>query len=60
MDPEYVVRIINSLANTKFDPRVVAAITAVFERGDLRVHRAGVIKDQAAAVAAGPSSQPSA
>ena len=25
MDPEYVVRIINSLANTKFDPRVVAA-----------------------------------
>jgi HD-GYP domain-containing protein (c-di-GMP phosphodiesterase class II) len=60
MDPEYVVRIINSLANTKFDPRVVAAITAVFERGDLRVHRAGVIKDQAAAAAAGPSSQPSA
>ena len=60
MDPEYVVRIINSLANTKFDPRVVAAITAAFERGDLRVHRAGVIKDQAAAVAAGPTSQPSA
>jgi HD-GYP domain-containing protein (c-di-GMP phosphodiesterase class II) len=60
MDPEYVVRIINSLANTKFDPRVVAAITAVFERGDLRVHRAGVIKDQAAAAAAGPASQPSA
>ena len=60
MDPEYVVRIINSLASTKFDPRVVAAITAVFERGELRVHRAGVIKDQAAAAAAGPSSQPSA
>jgi putative nucleotidyltransferase with HDIG domain len=60
MDPEYVVRIVNSLANTKFDPRVVAAITAVFERGDLRVHRAGVIKDQAAAAAAGPASQPSA
>jgi HD-GYP domain-containing protein (c-di-GMP phosphodiesterase class II) len=33
MDPEYVVRIINSLANTKFDPIVVAALTAVFEKG---------------------------
>src|SRR5207237_1291885 len=32
MDPEYVVRIINSLANTKFDPRVVAAITSAFDR----------------------------
>jgi HD-GYP domain-containing protein (c-di-GMP phosphodiesterase class II) len=60
MDPEYVVRIINSLASTKFDPRVVAAITAVFERGDLRVHRAGVVQNQVAAAAAGPSSQPSA
>ncbi|HEV2112682.1 MAG TPA: HD domain-containing phosphohydrolase, partial [Terriglobales bacterium] len=37
MDPEYVVRIINSLAATKFDPRVVAALTAVFERGGLRL-----------------------
>ncbi len=35
MDPEYVVRIINSLAGTKFDPAVVAALTAVFERGEL-------------------------
>lgn len=35
MDPEYVVRIINSLVNTKFDPAVVAALTAVFERGAL-------------------------
>ena len=43
MDPEYVVRIINSLANTKFDPRVVAAITSVFERGGLRLHRAAVV-----------------
>jgi HD-GYP domain-containing protein (c-di-GMP phosphodiesterase class II) len=43
MDAEYVVRIINSLANTKFDPRVVAAITSVFERGGLRLHRAAVV-----------------
>jgi putative nucleotidyltransferase with HDIG domain len=57
MDAEYVVRIINSLANTKFDPRVVAAITAAFERGALKIHRAGVVQEQAAAAAAaaGPS-----
>src|SRR3954454_8717651 len=48
MDPEYVIRIINSLANTKFDPRVVAAITSVFESGGLKVHRAGVVQEQAA------------
>jgi HD-GYP domain-containing protein (c-di-GMP phosphodiesterase class II) len=35
MDAEYVVRIINSLAGTKFDPAVVAALTAAFERGEL-------------------------
>jgi HD-GYP domain-containing protein (c-di-GMP phosphodiesterase class II) len=55
MDPEYVIRIINSLANTKFDPRVVAAITAVFERGGLKIHRAGVVQategEEAAAAA---------
>jgi HD-GYP domain-containing protein (c-di-GMP phosphodiesterase class II) len=46
MDPEYVVRIINSLANTKFDPRVVAAMTAVFERGALRLHRAAALSEE--------------
>ena len=35
MDTEYVVRVINSLANTKFDPKVVQALTALFERGAL-------------------------
>jgi HD-GYP domain-containing protein (c-di-GMP phosphodiesterase class II) len=56
MDAEYVVRIINSLANTKFDPRVVAAITSVFERGALRLHRAGAIsEEQASTAAAGES-----
>ena len=52
MDPEYVVRIINSLANTKFDPKVVAALTAVFERGDLKIRRAAAIQPDAAAAAA--------
>ena len=35
MEPEYVIRIINSLVNTKFDPAVVAAITAAFEHGEV-------------------------
>jgi HD-GYP domain-containing protein (c-di-GMP phosphodiesterase class II) len=55
MDPEYVVRIINSLANTKFDPRVVAAITSVFERGALRLHRAGAVSEEQASAAAAAS-----
>jgi putative nucleotidyltransferase with HDIG domain len=37
MDPEYVVRTINAMANTKFDPEVVKALTAVFERGELGI-----------------------
>jgi HD-GYP domain-containing protein (c-di-GMP phosphodiesterase class II) len=36
-EPAYAVRIINSLANKRFDPKVVAALTSVFYRGDLRV-----------------------
>lgn len=52
-DPEYVVRIINSLANTKFDPRCVAAFTAVFERGLLHVRRSTPMPAVAAAVAGG-------
>jgi HD-GYP domain-containing protein (c-di-GMP phosphodiesterase class II) len=48
MDAEYVIRIINSLTNTKFDPRVVAAFTAVFERGGLRMHRAAAVSSEQA------------
>jgi putative nucleotidyltransferase with HDIG domain len=51
MDPEYVVRIINSLVNTKFDPRIVAALTAVFERGDFRVRRAATVTPEQAQAA---------
>jgi len=59
MDPEYVVRIINSLAATKFDPRVVAALTAVFERGAFRIHRAATVTgDQVAAAAAAAAPNP--
>jgi HD-GYP domain-containing protein (c-di-GMP phosphodiesterase class II) len=53
MDPEYVIRIINSLAATKFDPMVVAAMTKVFESGKLRIHRAATVTGEQAAAAAG-------
>ncbi len=43
MDPAYVVRIINSLVNTKFDPRCVAAITAAFERGEVPVRNVAAV-----------------
>lgn len=43
MDPEYVVRIINSLVNTKFDPSVVAALTAAFESGELQVRKVATV-----------------
>ena len=55
MDPEYVVRIINSLVNTKFDPRVVAALTTVFERGDFRVRRAAAVAPEVQTAAASES-----
>ncbi len=52
MDPEYVIRIINSLATTKFDPVVVKAMTKVFESGKLRIHRAATVTGEEAAAAA--------
>ena len=52
MDPEYVIRIINSLTNTKFDPYVVAAMTKVFEAGKLRIHRAATVSGEQAEAAA--------
>jgi HD-GYP domain-containing protein (c-di-GMP phosphodiesterase class II) len=56
MDPEYVVRIITSLKETKFDPRVVAALQSIFTRGGFRIHRAAVVtSDQAQAAAAAVS-----
>jgi HD-GYP domain-containing protein (c-di-GMP phosphodiesterase class II) len=55
MDAEYVIRIINSLANTKFDPHVVEAMTKVFESGKLRVHRAATVKPEEPAQAAAVS-----
>ena len=43
MEPEYVIRIINSLASTKFDPQVVAALTRAFQNGKLKIRRAATM-----------------
>jgi HD-GYP domain-containing protein (c-di-GMP phosphodiesterase class II) len=43
-EPEYAVKIINTLGRNRLDPTVVAALTKIFERGDLRMHRAAVVK----------------
>ena len=50
--PEYALKIIQSLANTKFDPRVVDALSRLLERGDLHVRRAAVVTETPAVAAA--------
>jgi HD-GYP domain-containing protein (c-di-GMP phosphodiesterase class II) len=63
MDPAYVVRMINSLAKNKFDPQVVGALTAVFERGAFRIHRPATVSGEeaeASAVAATDGEQTAA
>lgn len=57
-EPEYALKIINTLTRNRLDPKVVAALTKIFERGELRVQRAGAVKEaetQAAAAAASAS-----
>ena len=53
-DPKEALRIIHSLAGKRLDPKAVAAITAVFARGEIRIHRIGL---RAASAAAASSSQ---
>jgi putative nucleotidyltransferase with HDIG domain len=52
MEPEYVVRIIASLVDKKFDGKCVTALTAVFERGDLGLRPKRETQQVAAAAAA--------
>lgn len=42
-EPDYAIRIIQSLARSKFDPDVVQALTRIFERGEIRVKRAATV-----------------
>jgi HD-GYP domain-containing protein (c-di-GMP phosphodiesterase class II) len=38
-EPKEALRIINNLAGKRLDPKCVAAITAVYERGEIRIQR---------------------
>jgi hypothetical protein len=38
-EPKEALKIIHSLAGKRLDPQAVAAITAVYERGEIRVQR---------------------
>jgi HD-GYP domain-containing protein (c-di-GMP phosphodiesterase class II) len=57
-DPLDALRIINSLVNKRLDPDCVAALNAVFGRGEIRIQR--ILKTQAAAAGAtaAPAAQP--
>ena len=56
-DPLDALRIINSLVNKRLDPDCVAALNAVFERGEIRIQR--LAKAQAAAAGGGSAVPPS-
>ena len=50
MDADYVIRIITSLAKTKFDPQVVTALTSAHHKGELMLRKvADVTPPEAAA-----------
>ena len=50
--PEEALKIIHNLAGKRLDPEPVAALTAVYERGEIRIPRSIAIKRPAAADAA--------
>jgi HD-GYP domain-containing protein (c-di-GMP phosphodiesterase class II) len=54
MEPEYVVKIIASLIDKKFDAKCVAALSAVFERGDLGMKPKREVAELAMVMAAAP------
>ncbi len=56
-EPEYAIRIIQSLARSKFDPDVVQALTRLFERGEIRVKRAAVASEVDATAVPVPTDQ---
>jgi len=43
MEPDYVIRIITSLAQTKFDPQVVGALTSAHHKGELVVRKVATV-----------------
>jgi HD-GYP domain-containing protein (c-di-GMP phosphodiesterase class II) len=55
-DPLDALRIINSLINKRLDPQCVAALNAVFDRGDIRVQRVVQVAAAGAGASSGPAS----
>jgi HD-GYP domain-containing protein (c-di-GMP phosphodiesterase class II) len=55
-DPLDALRIINSLVNKRLDPQCVAALNAVFDRGEIRVQRVVQAAAAGAGAATGPAS----
>ena len=53
-EPEYALKIINTLSRNRLDPRAAGALTKIFERGELRIHRAAVIKEPEPQAASAP------
>jgi HD-GYP domain-containing protein (c-di-GMP phosphodiesterase class II) len=60
-EPKEALRIIHNLAGKRLDPQAVGALTALFERGEIRVRR--IVRTQASdpgtAVVAPPAAEPS-
>jgi HD-GYP domain-containing protein (c-di-GMP phosphodiesterase class II) len=50
--PEEALRIIHSLSGKRLDPTAVAALTAIYERGEIRVQRPAALAATATAAAA--------
>jgi HD-GYP domain-containing protein (c-di-GMP phosphodiesterase class II) len=53
--PEEALRIIHSLSGKRLDPTAVAALTAIYERGEIHVHRPTPMAAAATASAAVPT-----
>jgi HD-GYP domain-containing protein (c-di-GMP phosphodiesterase class II) len=58
--PEEALKIIHNLAGKRLDPEPVAALTAVYERGEIRIQRSISIKRPVAAAADAPANAPQA
>jgi putative nucleotidyltransferase with HDIG domain len=58
MDPDYVIRIITSLAHTKFDPQVVAALTSAHHKGQLMVRKVATVTPREGELAPAAASLP--
>ena len=59
-DPIEALRIIHNLAGKRLDPAAVAALTAVFERGEIRIQRVAAAVADPVTPAPAPTAEPTA